>query len=504
MLAVSPKVAVFLFDTLRGERLAWALLGAGVLLRLVMPHRMIEMGIGYQLARFAEELILPRYGAGTTTLHHGLFQVFGADHMTMIWAHKVIGCLTLPIACAVGVRLLAGLGQRGLAPLWAAALALTPMLVRSDITESNLVPVLLAVWVSLAAWHGARGPLRLIGTASAIAFAALSRPEMMVVAPGLWLLLERPWRCRGSDGRDAMVVVALLVTPIVFQALFIQEVVAWETAQASLHLRSSGLWDKLPQVLLSNGLLDPAISPLLTLVLGVAALFAFRPARWTRWALALGGLAWTYVYAVDLSLASIPRLHVVGLLAFSLLASATAAKVLELHQQIGVAVIGLWALSAAGGYATLWVPTNEDTQDALYDELADTLPRADPYVLAVVGRADAPDQPGHYTHRHIPIYRFRDGRVSDLGRIPNHLGGEATVYYFQGPGCYAQLNRALSEDSGILRACRAVHDTFELTPLWTRKVPSHGNPVHQHLLYYAEADTEFEVGLWRVEGLRAR
>ena len=504
LLLVAPVVTRWAAQTLRGERLALALLAAGVALRLLLPHRMVEMGIGYQLARFADELILPRYGAGTTTLHHAVFAIFGADHLTMVWTHRVLGALTLPVACAVGVRLLdsGSAGHRarpaGLAALWAGALALTPMLLRSDLTESNLVPVLLAIWLALACWIGTRGVLRVAGTSAGLAFAALSRPEMLVVAPGLWLLLCRPWRER----LDAGAVALLLITPLALQGAFVREVVAWETAEASLHLRSSGLWDKLPQVLANNGLLDPRISPALVPLLGwVGLLAAHSAALWTRWALALGGLAWLYVYAVDLSLASIPRLHVVGLLAWSLLAAAGAARLLAWRRPAGLAAITLWGLSALATVPALWAPTNEDTQDALYDELDATLPRDGPWVLALLGSADAPDQPGHYTHRHAPVYRFRGGRLSDLGRIPGHLDGDAEVFYFQGVGCYARLNRALAGESGLLPACAAVHQRFELEPLWRREVPNHGNPVHQNLLYYGD-DPAFEVGLWRVRGLR--
>ena len=61
-------------EALRGERWVLGILALGVVLRLLIEARLVEMGIGYQLTRYADELLMPRYGAGTTTLHHLLFQ----------------------------------------------------------------------------------------------------------------------------------------------------------------------------------------------------------------------------------------------------------------------------------------------------------------------------------------------------------------------------------------------------------------------------------------------
>ncbi len=485
-------------ETLSGERWVWWVLGLGMILRLVLPYRMVEMGIGYQLTRLAEELLLPRYGAGTVTLHHAVMQVVGADHVVMIWIHRILGCLTLPLATAVGARLLGDLRERlpGAVTLWAGALALTPMLVRSDITESNLVPVLFGLWAGLLAWQSARGPLRVALTAAGLAYAGLCRPEMAVVAPGIWLALERPWR----EGKQALGVGLILLVTLSIQLYFVTEVVDWEVGEQSLHFTKGLSPGRLVGILGNNALRDPSIVPLLSSLLALGAL-ARREGRGLAITLLLGGALWLYVYAVDLSNASQPRLHIVALLPWSLAAAITAARILAHHRSTGISVIALWLLSGLATVPTLWAPTNEDTQDRLFDRLDESLPRDEGTVLVTLMRTDAPDEPGHYTHRHIPSYRFStleqlpiSSLIAALERSPDR------VYYFQGVSCYAQLRRALRGGTGALPACARVHEQFDLEPVWVEEVANLGNPPHQELGYYGTDDV-FEVGLWRVQGL---
>lgn len=497
----------FLFRAAAGvlgrDPVVWSLLGAGAALRLALPYRMVEMGIGYQLVRLADELTLPRYGAGTTTLHHAVFQVFGADHTTMAWTHKVLGALTLPLACAAGVRL-AGDRGRAIAPFWAGALAVTPMLVKSDLTESNLVPVLWALFSALVAWTSTSGTLRIAATAAGLGFAALSRPEMAAVAPALWLALARPWRER-TLRRPALAVAVVLAVAIPFQLAFVRHVVGWETAEGSLHLQKGLSPERVLAVLGQNALLDPRLVPAAVPVLALLALGA----RETRGRVAvwlLGGLAWLYVYSVDLSKASMPRLHLVGLLPWSLAAAAGVAWLRDRSRLLAAGAVLAWLATAAATVPTLWAPTNEDVQDASFDRLRASLPEG-PYVLAMLTSTDAPDPPGHFTHRHAPVYRFRDGEVVPLSSIAARLDPEdpaaPPVFFFQGVSCHASLLRADRGERGLLPACDAVRERFDLEPVWEEDVPNHGNPVHQELGYYGD-DPSFRIGLYRVRGLRAR
>ncbi len=485
-------------ETLAGERWVWWILGLGMLLRIVLPYRMVEMGIGYQLTRLAEDLLLPRYGAGTVTLHHGVMQIFGADHVVMIWIHKVLGCLTLPLATAVGARLLGPLRERlpTAVTLWAAALALTPMLIRSDITESNLVPVLFGLWAGLLAWQSTTGAVRVALTAAGLAYAGLCRPEMAVVAPGIWLALERPW----SDRRSSLSVGLILLITLSVQLYFVSEVVDWEVGEQSLHFSKGLSPGRFLGILANNAMRDPTIVPLLSSLLALGALYK-REGRALAITLLLGGALWLYVYAIDLSNASQPRLHIAALLPWSLAAAITAARILAHHRPTGVSVLALWLLSGLATVPTLWAPTNEDTQDALFDRLDETLPRGEGTTLVTLMRADAPDEPGHYTHRHLPSYRFSTVEQLPIGSLVAALDrSPGKVYYFQGVSCYAELRRAIRGRSGILPACARVHEQFDLEPVWTDEVPNLGNPPHQELGYYG-TDAAFQVGLWRVQGL---
>ena len=178
-----------------------------------------------------------------------------------------------------------------------------------------------------------------------------------------------------------------------------------------------------------------------------------------------------------------------------------AARVLAHHRPTGVSVLALWLLSGLATVPTLWAPTNEDTQDALFDRLDETLPRDEGTTLVTLMRADAPDEPGHYTHRHLPSYRFSTVEQLPIGSLVAALErSPGKVYYFQGVSCYAELRRAIRGRSGILPACARVHEQFDLEPVWTDEVPNLGNPPHQELGYYG-TDAAFQVGLWRVQGL---
>jgi len=483
---------------LRGQRLVLGLLAAGALLRLLIPGRLVEMGIGYQLVRYADELMLPRYGAGTTTLHHLVFQVFGVDHDVMIATHRVLGILTLPLAFVAGMSLVQRARQLPwLAPAWASALALTPILIKSDATESNLVPVLFALWVALLAWERLRSPLGRAVTLAGLAFVALSRPEMAVVGPGIWLALGRPW----TRWRDTAFVFVPLVAAVAVQLVFVQQVVDWETGVQSLHLGKTVTVERMLQVAANNALFDARLVPLVLAPLALAGLLV-RETRGAVATLLLGGLAWVYVYAVDLSAASMPRLHIVIVIAWSLPAAVALAALAARHRPAAVAVAALWLIGAAMTIPSLSAPTNEDTQQRLFDAVRASIPAEGGFVLAALATSDAPDPPGHYTHRHIPGYLFGDGMIAALGDLDRWVEGDAPVYFFQGTSCHARLLRSETDETGPLSACAGVHRAYELEPVWTEQVPNHGNPVHQELGYYG-ADPHFEVGLWRVVGRAA-
>ncbi|MEZ4265740.1 MAG: hypothetical protein R3F39_05125 [Myxococcota bacterium] len=493
LLVATPWVLRAAFRVLGRDALLLALLAIGAALRLALPGRLVEMGIGYQLVRFADALTLPRYGAGTTTLHHLVFQVAGTDHRTMLWTHAVLGALTLPIAAALGSRLLAfGGGRRG-ALFFAGALALTPALLRSDLTESNLVPVLWALWTALLAWRELSGASRVLVTAAGLAFAGLSRPEMIAVAPALWLALERPWR----TPRAAAVTLGLVALALAPQIAFVTHVIGYETTEQSLHLTKGLSLDRLLGAIARNGVFDPRVTPLAVPLLALTAL-AHRGARRHVALWLAGGLAWLYVYAVDLSGASIPRLHVVAIIPFSLAAAWTAGRLADKRAAWGLLAAALWIASAVPTAVVLWAPSNEDTDQALFERASASVPADSPYTLAVLASSDAPDAAGHFTHRHVPVYRFPAGEVAPLAALVRASADDsAPAYYLQTTSCYAELGRKDSGESGLLGACAAVHAHFRLEPVFVEQAPNHGNPVHQELGYYGP-DPSFEVGLWRV------
>jgi hypothetical protein len=473
-----------------------AVLAVGAALRLALPGRLVEMGIGYQLVRFADTLTLPRYGAGTTTLHHLVFRLFGADHHTMLWTHAVLGALTLPVAAALGARLLADSDtpRRLAATLFAAALALTPVLLRSDLTESNLVAVLWALWTALFAWRELTGPLRVAVTAAGLAFAGLSRPEMLAIAPALFLALDTPWR---ASPRAAALTLALTALALAPQAAFITHVIGFESAEQSLHLTKGLSADRLLAAIARNGVFDPRVTPLAVPVLALAAL-TLRDARRRVALWLIGGLLWLYVYAIDLSGASVPRLHIVAVIPFSLAAALAAARLAAARPALGTLAAAAWLASAVPTALVLWQPTNEDSDLALYERAAAALPADTRLTLAALATPDAPDPPGHFTHRHVPAYRFPAADVVALSAIPAALAADrAPVYYLQTTSCYAEIGRKHTGATGLLPACAAVHAHFHLEPIFVTDLENRGNPVHQEMDYYGP-DASFQVGLWRL------
>ena len=481
---------------LRPYPMVLGVLGIGAALRLLIPPRMVEMGIGYQLTRYADTLTLPRYGAGTTTLHHAIFEVFGVDHLVMINTHRILGILTLPLATAAGLALLNLKKEQRypVAMVLASLLSLTPILVKSDATESNLVPILFALWVAIWAWERREGFASASLTLFGLMFVVLSRPEMAVVGPGIWLILSRPWRRRvGMLG-----VLTPLVAVAAIQLSFIQDVVSWETSVQSLHLGKTLTLDRVLDVGLNNALFDPTIVPALLAPLALAALWIGGP-KPTLLSCLIGGLGWVYIYAVDLSAASQPRLHIVVVIAWSIPAALALGSLWLTRRRTAMALAVALLLSASATIPTLWAPSNEDTQEVLFERLRESLPSDSPYVLATLTRSDAPDEPGHYTHRHVPSYRFKDGTIASLGDLERWIDGDAEVFYFQGTSCYAKLLRAARGESGLLPACAAVAKMYRLDPVWRDEVVNHGNPRHLELGYYGD-DPLFNVGLWRVKG----
>ncbi len=501
LVLVSWPLARAAAHELRGEPLALALLAVGALLRLALPGRFVEMGIVFQLTEMAEALQIPRYGAAVPTLHHAVFQVAGVDHTVVAWTHKVLGALTLPLAAAASLALLerarAELG-RALPALVAGGLALTPMLVRSDLTESNLVPVFFAFWAGLLAWQRLAGPARMIGATAGLGFACLARPELVGVVPVAWLLLCRPWR-DDRGGRAAWGVGLGLLTLIPWQVAHVLGVLGWEVEGESLklgeHFWRYHLWDHLSQ----TALWEPRLVPVATTALAALGL-ARGPQRKGLWVMALGGLAWIAVYVVDLSSASAPRLHVTGLLLWTLVAAVGGAWLWRRSRPLFALALIAWIASAAWTVPWMWAPTNEDTEVTLVDRASEHLAGAgSSTVLAVVSSSDEPGVVGHRTQRHVPRYRF--ARVVPLLDLHHELGGPDQPYYLQGVNCYAELDRDERGGSGLLSACAAVHRHFDLEPVFVETVPNHGNPRFQELGYYGPEPT-FEVGLWRVRGAR--
>ena len=503
LLVVAWPVAREVREVLRGERLAWGLLIVGMVLRLVLPARLTEFGIGYMLTDYADALIMPRYGASVPALHHALFALFGVDHAVMLRAHAVIGALSLPIACAAGARLLAGVRESlpGFVPALAGLLALTPMLARIDPTESNLVPALAAVWIGLLAWLAPAermGRWRVVGAIVGFGWAALARPELVLVAPAVWVILGRPWR---TGWRSWGPVAAAFAVLLPWQVAHVVARTAWEVEGQALGFGSDFFDHHLWVHLGETALWEPRLVPVVTPLLALYALVKLPGHRRMLATLLIGGLAWIAVYAVDLSSASAPRLHTAGLQAWSLCAAAGLAHLASRRRAL-VGALALWLATAAFTVPWLWGPTNEDTEEQLIREVRASM-SAEPGLaearLAVLQAGDAAEPDAHVTHRYFPRYLFDQDQVIALGAVSGALD-RGRVLYFQGVNCHAVLDRDERGGAGPVTACAEMHERYELEPLWVQDVPNRGNPRFQELGYYGP-EPSLRVGLWEVKGL---
>ncbi|MGB0592218.1 MAG: hypothetical protein ACPGU1_21245 [Myxococcota bacterium] len=498
LLLALPGVARATVTTLGKDPVTWGIIAAGVALRLALPGRMIEFGIGVLLTDYAEHLIMPRYGPAVPTLHHALFALFGTDHNVIVACHRVMGCLMLPVACAAGLHLFRERRATSawLAPLWAFGLAFTPMLLRAEATESNLQPALFAFWVALLGWLACGGWVRHVALLGGLGFTMLARPELVLIAPAAWLLLCRPWR---DAPRSFALLSATLLLLAPWQFAHVLQRTAWEVGASSLAFDEAffryHLWVHLGE----TALIEPRIAPLMTTLLGLAGLLIAGAERQRLWLLALGGLAWIGVYAVDLSSASAPRLHVAGLQAWTLVAAASIASLSRGDIKRLAVICALWLASAAYTVPWLWAATNEDTEETLLQRLEASALGDPPPIIATLHHVDAPEEQGHGTHRYFPHYRFADGSVIPLGQIAEHLHGDREVLLYQGVNCYAALDRDERGGSGLLSACREVHQRLDLEPVWVDDIPNRGNPRFQELGYYGPEPT-LQVGVWRVRG----
>lgn len=502
--------------------LAAVVSGAAIVRLFVVPKLVVTMYMGYMMTERAATLAdVPRYGVGAQTLWRTLFILFPRDHVTVIVFHCVLGTLTLVGWAAV----LARAGFRPAAVLGAVLLAaFLPQLVWSDASDSLTVPVLFwTVGALLMAqdYLDTKRWLPLAGAVIWLALAAHTRPEHVIFGPALVLAvlaaqdgparlrdrLRLPWR----PALAATLAYAALAAPQVLHAFFQRSRML---ALDSWPREFGQILPDLPNLLVTrNALLDPRMVPLALLPLAVLGLVfaAGWATRRLRLTLLLFGLVWLGFYYIDISVASMPRLHVVGTLPVALVAGAFLGDLAGFRRERpsllryagpALAAVGLGLVGAGvpANVAWLWQPTNEREEDSFFRAALSHLPEDEPFVLVRRGWGDADGPEDHHTHLHRPDYLVtppeRPGTVVSISDFLSVGPDQRPTYFYLGMGCFSRFREEGSPPplTWFSRGCQQMLDGYELEPVVERVIPNHGDV----MLHYYSQDPYLLLGLYRV------
>ena len=482
-------------------------------MRLVMIYK------GYALTAAAADLVaVPRYGAGALTLHRLVLGTFGVDHVNLIAVHTVLGIFAAMALLCLLARFRPAVGAVGVAAL---LLALTPLLVKDHRSESLLVITSAALWPAALLWdHWSEkgAPWDLVGAVGLLALAAMTRPEMVVIAPMVLLVVtalrgglpKRHWLATSA----AALLFGLLVLP---HLLHIIAATQEQAASGALPAMEGALLQRLARGgVLYGAVFKPLMFPLGATLLALAACALPTPEAGTShrrlaiwlWLLAL---VWMVIVRVDMPETSIPRLHAPASALICLGAGLGAASLWRWRPVqrlpragLGGALTLLLLASAALTLAPLWSTTNEDEAEAFLRDAFASLSEASVCLLRLDG--EDPPPPGK-VHRDFPDYLAlppeRDDRLFGLqawhraGR-PDCPGG---VWFVHGMRCYARAGgqrpeggAARRDDSGPIAACVELLQQGDWQPMLSRPVRNHGD---NEFGYYPD-DPQLPLALYRL------
>ena len=460
---------------------------AGLAVRLVAPHRLVMVFMGYPLLHDAVRLApLPKYGSAVPALHHVVFQVLPLDYTSVLLVHSVLGALTIPLAAALLRRTVRIPGAAAVA---AGLLAFLPLFVKDHNSESYLVAAVFWLFAGLALLHDALDRddrLGLVAAAVSLSLAAAARPLMYILVPaaalgsvagayGHFRPLRRQWGlCFGL-----VFVSGLLLLP---NALHVLAATGEQVASGAL----PG-WDRvsvlsmLGSVFTDNIVFLPAWVPTLIPLLAVSGvILAPRGRRRALGVLLALALLWWALYFLDMPPISRPRLQSPGILLTTLVASAGAVLVVQAAaRRFGRRVTVPAALVLAVGVAAhagltvpaLWARGNADEEADHFATAVAALP-SESVLFVRLGEADAPRWGVHRAYPdHLPLTLQRRDTVLSIGDLLDlDLGPRGRrVFYYEGVRCFA----AAREGGGAspLPAgrrhplCEEMHRRFELRPV---------------------------------------
>jgi hypothetical protein len=517
-----PALLVFLWQILaawaspihlpRHRRLLFGALLMGVLLtHLVAPSRMVMVFGGYDQVQHLAEAEALRYGPGAVWIYGPWLWMNSVDHEVIQWVNRGLGVLALLALWALAGRVVPG---RPRVPLILAAMTMTaPLLWRDHASESLLVGGLLVGLAGLWGLAQREDPLDWLLALPCVVLAALTRPEfalvltalsaILVLGPGRRLLRAHRW-----------VSLWLVIAVAAVGWGHFEVMAAWVDAlRSSSALESVGLFELLWRVISRDTFEVVWRYGPVALVPCIIAAFWVKSARGLVWSVFVVACLWAALTRIDLPQVSIPRVHAPIWLAWALLGAIGADHLVgrlmtqERPKRLmgGGVLIGLWVLTAAMTWPTLYAPTNEDAEEALIQDARRHLGEAPFGALVTLLSQDPP--PNGKASRAFPGYLFnrRDrplvlSGLSELKRMWPVQGGP--VYALLGVRCYAEMR----EDTGApaptvaipVRACADFRAQWRLEPIIERELTNQGDRAFP--MY--PATSTLKVGFYRVEGRR--
>ena len=512
----------------------WASIALGGVLRVfIIPQIVVTMYMGYLLTEQAATLNETfRYGVGAQVLWNALFQIAPTDHASIIGLNTVLGSLNLILWAAILHR--AGMKATGIL-LATLLMAVMPMILWSDGSDSLTVIVLfwnLGAVLFAQEFLRHKNMLDLWGAVIWLSMAAHTRPEQMLFGPLLILtivgaqagpqrLLDRI-KAPLSAWFIAIGAYALLILPQIMHAMNrrarLKELDSWPHE----------LWDilpDLPRLLQSeNALLKSHMTPSIILPLALLSFLIARnwQARRFRLSIMALGLVWMIFYYIDLSSASLPRLHIVLLIPCFIAMADLFSDLLEWRPEqwkhAGKALVGclllILTIQMPATAQWLWQDTNEWQEDRMYRAAIEKLPEhAHQLVHYSYGDPEPicfkkPNGEKHcgpsHTHEHHPDYLVEapQGKttVFGLNEFMKHGDLSKDTYFYLGMRCYSQLRPvdAPAPKQYFAEACAEFMKAYHLEPVLEKDMPNRGD----FGLHYYSQEKSFRLGLYRVKAKR--
>jgi hypothetical protein len=497
--SAKEKIAIFM------------LLSAGLIIRILAPHRMVMVFMGYNIVESAISLEnLPRYGASALVLYHLFMKIFPADHVSVLWLNSIIGTFNIVLTVFI-LRCFLKAFSSGI--FLAGMLSLTPVFIRDHNSESILVPAMFFLLTSVFLLQNHlkyRKNSYLAGSLTSLVLASLARPELMLLAPLTWVffLTEKPV-LKGS-----IRILFLISMPffLIYMLNALRLFFVMQREMAFVNFPDMEFYSMLSSFvsLLSdrNLVFNPDVFPVMTVILAFTALI-ISPERTRVLRLIILSVLFSGIYFMDFNEESMLRLHIPEAVFITMAASTglsgIAGKLKKANISLILILSVLWIVSAAFTANKTFMSSNSDEEDVFFREAVSRLPD-EPVLFVRLGYGDIPEfydgldiyssSHGHTgrVHRFYPDYlinaRGRNDRILNIRIFEIENRWDMPVYFYLGMRCYAYHSLPMHPQ------CEKMLKQYRAVPVITKQVINHGE-FSRTFQWYPSAD-HFELGLYGI------